>query len=173
MTENLPFYNYLGEIKYLPGYPSSFEDWYSLRGESVSSHQQSLLNDISCIIGKSPTESHVRAQEQNLVGADLTITIVANLSFLKTLEVGFDDGSKVIARKILPRDKADEEHGRQKLRSEAHLLRWLANSTDILVPRVLSPVDDQYRDFIIMNKLPGVMLLNIYGNLDVLAKVHS
>jgi aminoglycoside phosphotransferase len=60
----------------------------------------------------------------------------------------------------------------QKLRSEARLLQWLANHSDIPVPRVLSPMENQYRDFIIMDKLPGVMLLNMYGTLDPLAKVR-
>jgi aminoglycoside phosphotransferase len=91
----------------------------------------------------------------------------------ETLEVGFNDESKVIARKILPKDKADEEHGMQKLRSEALLLQWLTNHSDIPVPQVLFPEADQHRDFIIMDKLPGVMLLNIYGTFDTLAKARS
>jgi hypothetical protein len=153
MTSNLPFYNYLGETQYMPGFPLSFGDWSPSTGESVSTDQQLLIDNISRILRKSPTESHIRAQDLNL-----------------TLEVGFDDESKVIARKILPKDKVDEERGMQKLRSEARLLQWLANRSDIPVPRVLFPVEDQYRDFIIMDKLPGVMLLNIYGTFDTLAK---
>jgi hypothetical protein len=95
-----------------------------------------------------------------------------DLRLHKTLEVGFDDKSKVIARKILPREKADEEQGMQKLRSETLLLQWLANHSNIPVPRILSPKADQHRDFIIMDKLPGVMLLNIYGTFDTLAKAR-
>ena len=60
----------------------------------------------------------------------------------------------------------------QKLRSETLLLQWLANHSNIPVPRILSPKADQHRDFIIMDKLPGVMLLNIYGTFDTLAKAR-
>ena len=88
----------------------------------------------------------------------------------KTLEVGFEDGSKVIARKILPKDGADLDDGVQKLRTEACLLKWLAESTNIPIPRILSPLDVQDLTVIIMDKLPGNMLLNMYGTLDTSAK---
>ncbi|KAF9520842.1 hypothetical protein BS47DRAFT_1481178 [Hydnum rufescens UP504] len=153
MSSNLPFYNYLGGIEYVPGYPLSFGDWSSLTEEVFPTEQQSLLLAISRILSKSPAESHVRAQDLNL-----------------TLEVGFDDGFKVIARKILPRDNIDEEQLIQKLRAEACLLQWLANCSSIPAPRVLFPEEDRYRDFIIMDKLPGAMLLNMYSTLDTLAK---
>ena len=88
----------------------------------------------------------------------------------KTLEVDFEDGSKVIARKILPKDGADLDVGILKLGIEARLLKWLAESTNIPVPRILSPLDVQDCNVIIMNKLPGAMLLNMYGTLDTSAK---
>ena len=104
------------------------------------------------------------------------ITLLDNPSlislFHKTLEVGFEDGSKVIARKILPKDGADLGDGIQKLRIEAHLLKWLAKSTNIPVPRILSPLDVQDCNIIIMDKLPGTMLLNMYGTLDTSAKAR-
>jgi len=67
MAGNLPFYNYMGEIKFMPGYPLSFGDWSCSTGESMSTEQQSLVDDISRILRKSPTQSHVRAQDFNLV----------------------------------------------------------------------------------------------------------
>lgn len=67
MTDDLPFYNYLGEIEYIPGYPLSFGDWSPSTAESVSTEQQALVDDISRILHKSPIESHVRAQDLNLV----------------------------------------------------------------------------------------------------------
>ncbi|GLB42982.1 hypothetical protein LshimejAT787_1204310 [Lyophyllum shimeji] len=152
-TEDLPFYNFLGEIEYVPGYPLSFGDWSHSTGEAASAEQESLLDAIPGILGKSPTESHVRACDLNL-----------------TLEVGFEDGSSVIARKILTNNNADAELGVQKLRTEARLLHWLAKNTDIPVPRILPPVEDRSRNFFITDKLPGVMLLNIYGTLDSMAK---
>jgi len=90
----------------------------------------------------------------------------------KTLEVGFEDGSKVIARKILTKDGADLGGGVQKLGTEARLLKWLAESTNIPVPRILSPLDVQDCNIIIMDKLPGNMLLNMYGTLDTSAKAR-
>jgi len=90
----------------------------------------------------------------------------------KTLEVGFEDGSKVIARKILPKDGADLGDGIQKLGTEARLLKWLAESTNIPVPRILSPLDVQDCNIIIMDKLPGDMLLNMYGTLGTSAKAR-
>ena len=90
----------------------------------------------------------------------------------KTLEVGFEDGSKVIARKILPKDGADLGHGIQKLGIEARLLKWLAESTNIPVPRIISPLEVHDCKFIIMDKLPGTMLLNMYGILDTSAKAR-
>ena len=68
MSDNLPFYNCLGEIEYIPGYPLSFGDWSSPTAESVPIEQQSLVDDIARILHKLPTESHVRAQDLNLVG---------------------------------------------------------------------------------------------------------
>ena len=65
-SDTLPFYNYLGEIKYLSGFPLSFGDWSPSGGEPLSIEQQSLINDISRILRKSPTESHIRAEEVNL-----------------------------------------------------------------------------------------------------------
>jgi len=90
----------------------------------------------------------------------------------KTLEVGFEDGSKVIARKILTKDGADLGDGVQKLGTEARLLKWLAESTNIPVPRILSPLDVQDCNIIIMDKLPGDMLLNMYGTLGTSAKAR-
>lgn len=89
----------------------------------------------------------------------------------KTLEVGFDDGSKVIAKKSLPKVGADFGDGIWKLGIEARHLKWLAESTNIPVPRILSPLGVQDCNVIIMDKLPGTMLLNIYGTLDASAKV--
>jgi len=68
MTENLPFYNYLGEIEYIPGYPLSFGDWSPSTEEDASTEHQSLVDDVSRILRKTPTESHVRALGSNLVG---------------------------------------------------------------------------------------------------------
>jgi len=65
-SDTLPFYNYLGQIKYLSGYPLSFGDWSPSTGEPVSTEQQSLIDDISRILRKSPTESHIRAEDINL-----------------------------------------------------------------------------------------------------------
>ena len=90
----------------------------------------------------------------------------------KTLEVGFEDGSKVIARKILPKNGADLGDRFQKLGIEARLLKWLAESTNIPVPRILSPLDVQDCNIIIMDKLLGTMLLNMYGALDTSAKAR-
>ena len=92
--------------------------------------------------------------------------------FYKTIEVSFEDGSKVIARKILPKDEADLGDGIQKLGIEARLLKWLTESTNIPVPRILSPLDIQGCNIIIMDKLPGTMLLNMYGTLDTSAKAR-
>ena len=103
------------------------------------------------------------------------ISLLNDLSLIslshKTLEVGFEDGSKVIARKILPKDGADLGDGIQKLETEARLLEWLA-STNIPAPRMLSPLDVQGCNLIIMDKLPGTMLWNMYSTLDTSAKVH-
>lgn len=62
-------------------------------------------------------------------------------------------------------------HGIQKLRAEAFLLKWLVQSSGVPVPRILSFPDDQHSNILIMDKLPGTMLLNIYGTLDISAKV--
>lgn len=90
----------------------------------------------------------------------------------KTLEVGFEDGSKVIAKKILPKGGADLGDGIKKLGIEARLLNWLAESTKIPVPRILFPLDVQDCNIIIMDKLSGTMLLNMYATLDTSAKVR-
>ena len=70
MTENLPFYNSQGEIEYFPGYPLLFRvgDWSPSTNESVSTEQQSLVDEISRILRKPATESHIRALGSNLVG---------------------------------------------------------------------------------------------------------
>jgi hypothetical protein len=68
MTGNLPFFNYMGEIKFMPGYPLSFEDRSSSTGETMPAEQQSLVDDVSRILGKLPTHSHIRARDFNLVG---------------------------------------------------------------------------------------------------------
>ncbi|KJA21256.1 hypothetical protein HYPSUDRAFT_42404 [Hypholoma sublateritium FD-334 SS-4] len=149
----LPFYNYLGQIEYLPGYSESLGDWSPSTDESLSAEQQSVIDAVSHILHKSPIESHVRAEDVNL-----------------TLEVGSEDRSKVIARKILLQNGADLGHGVQKSKTEARLLQWLSNSTNIPVPRVLAPPDDQHGNVFIMDKLPGTMLLNIYGTFDTSAK---
>jgi hypothetical protein len=68
MTGDLPFYNYLGEIEHIPGYPLSFGDWSLSTTDSVSPEQQSLLDGVSRVLRKLPTESRIRAQDLNLVG---------------------------------------------------------------------------------------------------------
>jgi aminoglycoside phosphotransferase len=68
-------------------------------------------------------------------------------------------------------DKAAGQCAMQKVRSEARLLQWLAVSSDIPVPTISFWGDDQHCDFIIMEKLPGEMLLNSYGKFDTAAKV--
>ena len=65
-SDTLPSYNYLGEIEYLSGYPLSFGDWSPSTIEPLSVEQQSLIDDISRILLKSPTESHIRAENINL-----------------------------------------------------------------------------------------------------------
>jgi len=155
MTGDLPFYNYLGDIEFMAPYPVSFGDWSPSIDESVDAEQQLLVDKISHILRKTPTASHVRARNSNL-----------------TLEVGFNDQSKVIARKIISysEDRVNDERRIQKHRSESRLLKWLANHPDIPVPRILFPVDDQNCDFIIMDKLPGTMLLNTYATFNTAAK---
>ena len=102
------------------------------------------------------------------------ISLLNDLSLIflshKTLEVGFEDGTKVIAKKILPKDGADLGDGIQKLGTEARLLKWLAESTNLPIPRILFPLDVQGCNIIVMDKLPGTMLLNMYGTLDTSAK---
>ncbi|KIM43812.1 hypothetical protein M413DRAFT_26107 [Hebeloma cylindrosporum] len=152
MTDSkLPFYNILGEIEYLSGYPLSFGDWPS-SGKPLSAEQQSLIDETSYILRKSPTEAHVRAEDLNLAS--------------------FEDDSKVVARKILPKKGTDLGDGIQKLGIEARLLKWLSESTKLPVPRIQSPLDIQDRNIVIMDKLPGTMLLNTYGTLNTLAKAR-
>ena len=66
----------------------------------------------------------------------------------KTLEVGFEDGSKAIAKMILPKDGIDLGDRIQKLGIETRLLNRLVESTNIPVPRILSSVDAQDRNVI-------------------------
>ena len=81
--------------------------------------------------------------------------------------MGFEVGSKVIDKKILPKDGAELGDRIQKLGIESRLLKWLAESTNIPV----SPLDVQDSN-VIMDKLPGTMLLNMYDTLDTSAKAH-
>ena len=65
-SDTLAFYDYLGQIKYFSGFPLSFGDWSPSTGECLSAEQQSLIDDISRILRKLPTESHIRAEDLNL-----------------------------------------------------------------------------------------------------------
>jgi hypothetical protein len=65
-SDTLPFYNYLGQIEYLPSFPLSFGDWSPSTGEPLSAEQQSLIDYVFRILHKSPTESHIRAENINL-----------------------------------------------------------------------------------------------------------
>lgn len=85
----------------------------------------------------------------------------------------FEDHSEVIARKVIQEDDgADLGNGPQKLGIEGRLLQWLGESTKIPIPRILSPLDDRHSNLIIMNKLPGMMLLNAYSTFDTPAKAR-
>lgn len=66
MSDDLPFFNHLGEVEYIPGYPLSFGDW-APSDESVDPKQQELISDVSRVLNKIPTKSHVRALNLNLV----------------------------------------------------------------------------------------------------------
>ncbi|KAG6855972.1 hypothetical protein H0H87_008870 [Tephrocybe sp. NHM501043] len=93
-----------------------------------------------------------------------------------------EDGQRVIARKILrTSDSNNDNWGARKLTVEAHLLAWLRTaSPTVPVPSVLSalsnapPLDTPDPEFFfIADKLPGTVLLNRYGLLDVPAKERA
>ncbi|KAG6816875.1 hypothetical protein H0H87_002196 [Tephrocybe sp. NHM501043] len=153
---NIPFFNHLGDIILVPGAPSFLDD------DCVPDAElQSLLQNTSQLLGKTPTASLIRAASGNL-----------------TLEVIFHNDLRVIGRKILPRNDIARNIWRtRKLRVEARLLAWLQTSNAHLpVPRLLSPVDVLPLDevhpdfFFVTEKLPGRVLLNQYGLLDTSAK---
>ena len=65
-SDNLLFYNYLGQIEYLSGYPLSFRDWSPLTDELLSAEQQSLIDNVTHILHKSPIESPICGKNINL-----------------------------------------------------------------------------------------------------------
>lgn len=77
-------------------------------------------------------------------------------------------------------DDPDEQQWRdRKFDSETYLLRWLQMHSDINVPRLLevcvAPGNHATlvkSNFSIMNKIPGSMLINLYGNLSAAVKVR-
>ncbi|KAG6812517.1 hypothetical protein H0H92_002408 [Tricholoma furcatifolium] len=74
-------------------------------------------------------------------------TIIRAASDNLTLEAAFDDGQRIIARKVLFMADPDRaKRSARKLRIESRLLAWLGNFTDMRmpIPRVLyeHPLDD-------------------------------
>ena len=110
MTSNLPFYNYMGEIKFMPSYPLSFGDWSSSTGESMSTEQQSLVDDVSRILRKSPTQSHVRARDFNLVGK-WTHSITTADIFQRPLKSALTTSPKSSSERFYQRIKLTKNKG--------------------------------------------------------------
>ncbi|KAG6813047.1 hypothetical protein H0H92_014319 [Tricholoma furcatifolium] len=101
---NLPFYDYLGVLLHIPAYPLSADP-----SRVPQSALEPLIQGISCGLKKTPTSTIVRAASDNL-----------------TLEAAFDDGQRIIARKVL--FTADLDRARwctKKLRIESRLLEIL------------------------------------------------
>ncbi|KAG5352644.1 hypothetical protein C0989_001369 [Termitomyces sp. Mn162] len=93
----------------------------------------------------------------------------------------FEDSVNIIARKILLTDDLDKDNwGVRKLRIEARLLAWFKRSSKLPTPGLLSPLahslmdePDADRTFFIIEKLPGVPMLNQYGLLNTKAKERT
>ncbi|KAG6816874.1 hypothetical protein H0H87_002195 [Tephrocybe sp. NHM501043] len=151
----IPFYDHLGKLGHAPPAPSALPFDCVLASEL-----QSLVKNVSHVLSTKITSTILRAASDNL-----------------TLEALLEDGQSVIVRKILPtKDVSNDKWGARKLIVEAHLLAWLQASSPAPVPRVLSPLSALPLDepdpefFFVADKLPGTVLLNQYGLLDVSAK---
>lgn len=79
----LPFYDYLGQIEYLSGYPESLGDWSPSTGELLSAEQQCMIDTVAHVLRKSPTESRVRAEDLNLVSKFVYSMIQTYISYPK------------------------------------------------------------------------------------------
>jgi hypothetical protein len=77
-------------------------------------------------------------------------------------------------------DPNDLQCRNRKIDSETYLLRWLQRHSDINVPCLLEVYVARgnrttlaQSNFIIMNKIQGSMLINLYGNLPTAIKVWN
>jgi len=159
---SLPFWNRAGDIEKLDGIPSSVKDWVAGELENLDNMSiRELLNHAGELL-------HHKATSASLLSNGINLTLLVN----------FGDLESVIVRRSNPVDDPDEQRWRnRKFDSETHLLRWLQRHSDLNVPRLLEVCVAGGNDtilansnFIIMNRIQGSMLINLYGNLPTAVK---
>ncbi|RPD53357.1 kinase-like protein [Lentinus tigrinus ALCF2SS1-7] len=147
-----------GQRKQLDGFPASLEHW-SL-GEEIDQSRRTLLDRVEVALSSKVLSTDVRASSRNLV-----------------LEVELEDDQRVIVR--VPPEPSPTPTAESAacypatFESEAALLVWLHERTSLPVPRVhvvIHRSEEEPNTFLIMEKIRGDCLMNVYGGLPYVLK---
>ncbi|OBZ79158.1 hypothetical protein A0H81_01178 [Grifola frondosa] len=150
----LPFWNGEGECFELEGFPDSFHDWTLTSGETPDDLRRSLLDAVETVMQASVVSTRCRAIDLNL-----------------TLEAVLESGATVIVRQNYPvEDPVQQAWKACKFDSEVAVLSFVARNTVVPVPQLLAVVRGTDLNFVVMNKMPGVTLMNSFSLLSTVLK---
>ncbi|OBZ78628.1 hypothetical protein A0H81_00784 [Grifola frondosa] len=90
-----------------------------------------------------------------------------------TLEAELESGATIIIRQNYPgKDPKEQAWKSCKFDSEVFVLSYLKENTHIPVPELHAVVRGNDTNFVVMNKVPGVMLVNAFGLFSTAVKVQ-
>ncbi|KAI9057372.1 kinase-like protein [Trametes sanguinea] len=138
-----------GSARELPPYPEYFQKW-AADGTPLDEPYRSILKRVEEALSLRVKQMFVRSQNDNLI-----------------LEVEYESGRRDIVRTPNP-DVLEETGGGavQTIVREAELLRWLKANSELPVPTIraiLKSQQDGVLPVVVMEKMPGEMVLNVIG----------
>ncbi|KAI0330051.1 hypothetical protein GY45DRAFT_1303754 [Cubamyces sp. BRFM 1775] len=159
MSETAIFWDSRGNATELPPFPDSFQK--SAPGDEAFEQYRAILQAVEAALSLTIVGLDVCSQNDNLV-----------------LEVEYEDGRRDIVRTpnpAIPDDERDNE-GIAAMTRQAELLKWLNANTSLSVPAIRCVVDGCSKHaypIVVMEKLPGKMVLNCIGRASRSAKASK
>ncbi|KAJ3002109.1 hypothetical protein NUW54_g6026 [Trametes sanguinea] len=157
MADTSLFWNRSGEAHELPTFPSSLEDWNV--GQPLDDHRQMILARVEAALSLRIKRMWLRSQNNSLI-----------------LEIEYENNERDIVRTPNPEVVDDKDEAALTVPREAKLLRWL-KSRDAALPvpsvrAIIEPDDAFAYSIVVMEKMPGTMVVDAVGNASDEAKAQ-